>query len=177
MKNKKNYIILIIIILLLVIIIISSKNKLIKQQIDLIVFETVNFKKMNKEKDKDKKEIEINISNKENEKEIEFFKMINNNIKIKEKIYPGTKGDFDIILSSSKTRKYEIEIIDQNRRPKNLEIHFEKNGTIRKKEIKKVKINWEWKYQTDKEGGDQEDTKAGKEIEKYCFKIKVKEID
>ena len=182
MKNRNINITIkacIIIFILLIITMILLNSKIGKKQIDLIFFDMnnlVKYKKKEENKKKNNSIVEINVTKKANEKEIDFLKILNNDIKINKKIYPGINGTFDILLKSNRKIKYEIEIIDKNRKPKNLEMYFEKKGVISKAEPKKIEVNWEWKYSIDKEN-DIEDTKDGIELKKYCFNIRVKEID
>ena len=90
---------------------------------------------------------------------------------VNEKIKPGVKGKFYIILSSNKNLKYEIQILDKNIKPKNFNFNIKKaKGLILLGEIKKIPIEWEWIYESD-ENQDIQDTKDGENLRKYEFQI------
>lgn len=103
-------------------------------------------------------------------------------------IYPGSNGTFYIVLNTKEGNKeieYLMQVEEENNKPKNLkfelnnktynsmeELAKEIKGTIKENSIQIFKIQWYWKYQ-DTSTSDDEDTKDGKNIEKYKFKIKV----
>ena len=105
---------------------------------------------------------------------------------IKEKIAPGTKGEFYVGLKTNKKSQYKIYFISKNNKPINLKFEALENdnlicqantleelsnnlkGTVQKNELKIIKIKWCWEY----ESQGQQDTKDSK-IEKYEFEIHV----
>ena len=91
---------------------------------------------------------------------------------VHEKVAPGTKGEFYIILTSNSTLKYKIDMRAKNQKPQNLKFSILENqeGIIKKGERKKIKATWEWQYETSKIQNKQ-DTKDGENIKKYEFEI------
>ena len=104
---------------------------------------------------------------------------------VDEKIAPGIKGEFDIIIKTNKDTKYQIYFISQNEKPKNLEFKIDKteistnrledlkeylHGNLKKGETKTITIKWNWNYENELEGNIQ-DTKDAKNIDKYVFDI------
>ena len=64
-----------------------------------------------------------------------------------------------------------MEIIYKNNKPENFKIEInEKEGKIKRNEVKKVEIEWEWKYEINKKD-DIKDTEDGKNIDKFNFEI------
>lgn len=198
MKNLKNnrkkiiILILIFIIILCILLKISQSNNLGIQE-DLIFFKLFGIGNIEESKVTTKeesnnsiKESEIikNIKNrfenvyeikvergKTDYQDIDLFQTIDLKTLVNEKIAPGTKGSFYVYLSSNSKVNYQMEIIGKNISPKNFNFEIsEKEGELEKNKIKKVKINWEWPYEISKEENEQ-DTKDGKEIEKYNFEI------
>lgn len=193
-NNRKKIIILILIftIILCILLKISQSNNLGIQE-DLIFFKLFGIGNIEESKVTTKeesnnsiKESEIikNIKNrfenvyeikvergKTDYQDIDLFQTIDLKTLVNEKIAPGTKGSFYVYLSSNSEVNYQMEIIGKNISPKNFNFEIsEKEGELEKNKIKKVKINWEWPYEISKEENEQ-DTKDGKEIEKYNFEI------
>lgn len=113
------------------------------------------------------------------------------------KIAPGTKGSFNIVIDASDSDvgiQYKIEFENESNKPNNLKFKYNENeynsitelendliGTINANEENKIRtltINWEWKYET---GSNQEeisqndiiDTNNGREISNYTFDVNV----
>ena len=109
---------------------------------------------------------------------------------VHEKIAPGTKGSFNINVTSNQNINYKIKFESKNDKPKYLvfykensekkyqnieDMQNELNGYINAKEEQKIKINWEWQYET-KEGDilqDIQDTNDAQNIRSYSFDIYV----
>lgn len=107
---------------------------------------------------------------------------------INEKIAPGTKGKFDIILNSNKKSRYIVKFISENEKPKYLRFKAFLNnciigesdsleklsesltGTIEKYESKRIIIEWYWKFDNME---DYQDTQDSKKIKIYKFDIYV----
>lgn len=103
--------------------------------------------------------------------DIDLFQTIDLKTLVNEKIAPGTKGSFYVYLSSNSDVTYKIEIVGKNISPKNFNFKIsEKEGSLEKNKTKKVKVDWEWPYEINEEENIQ-DTKDGKNIEKYNFEI------
>lgn len=172
-NNRKIIIILIVIfIIILVILYTIAKSKNLKFQEDVIFFKIFgNVNNVFQEKNSNK-QYEIKLKkNKEIYRHIELGDTINRKTLVHEKIAPGTKGNFYIILTSDSQMKYEIKILDKNQKPKNFVFNItEDKGIINAKENKKIEVNWQWDYETNKEN-DIQDTKDGKQLDKYYFEI------
>ena len=193
-NNRKKIIILILIftIILCILLKISQSNNLGIQE-DLIFFKLFGIGNIEESKVTTKEEsnnsikegkIIKNIKNrfenvyeikvergKTDYQDIDLFQTIDLKTLVNEKIAPGTKGSFYVYLSSNSEVNYQMEIIGKNISPKNFNFEIsEKEGKLEKNKIKKIKINWEWPYEISKEENEQ-DTKDGKEIEKYNFEI------
>lgn len=205
--KTKNIMILILIIFIIIIISISmlikSKKTLFKD--DLIFFkifnQTQNKSIENQEKvnleeiyfnnfnynneSKNYKQYIMNVSYKDIDlKNINLIETIDNKTLLNEKIAPGTKGEFEIIIKANQKLKYQIKFESKNEKPQNLIFHIKginknyarledmekdlKGETINKEE--KIHINWEWKYNTNIQN-DKQDTQDGVNIKKYNFNI------
>lgn len=179
MKQKSNNKKMIVIITVVLIILISiylfiQKNNFAIQE-DLIFFKLINSRKENQEKvNKKDNEYELKvIQGNTNFHIINLKQTIDYKTLVNEKIAPGTKGYFNVILTSNETLQYELFIKNKNKAPKNLEFYIqEKTGTIKKNEIKTIQVIWKWKYEISEEK-DIEDTKDGENLEKYNFVIGV----
>lgn len=116
-------------------------------------------------------------------KQINLTDTIHPNTLIREKIAPGTKGKFEIILQSNQKINYRINFKSENEKPENL--NFQIEGKERKytrledmePELmgemlsnKRIIIHWEWEYQKDNTQ-DRQDTKDGERIKQYHFTI------
>lgn len=178
-KKKKIQIIISISILIFVTIFIIYKNSINSEkqaQDDFIFFKFLNQEQNQEEKiNKKTNEYKLKISKGTTKIEnINLLRTVDQKTLINEKVAPGTKGSFDIILISDIDLEYKIEIIGRNQKPKNLKFSIEKEqeGEIRKNETKTIKINWEWCYEINK-NEDMQDTKDGENIKKYNFEILV----
>lgn len=104
---------------------------------------------------------------------------------VKEKIQPGTKGEFEIVLKSNKDIYYKIEFESLNNKPENLnfsikgqkekyktleELTNSLQGNLTKKESKTINIEWNWEYQKGN-NSDIQDTKDGIKLKEYNFLI------
>lgn len=116
-------------------------------------------------------------------KEIYLSDTINKETLIYEKIAPGTKGAFEILLETNEKISYQIKFESKNSKPENLSFHIE--GKDRKyknledmeqdlqgeiSENKSIVIYWEWEYEQN-EIQDLQDTKDGETIQQYNFTI------
>ena len=189
----------ILIVFILIIYIFFNMNKLdVKKFIDELlffkVFNSSDEKKQIQDNSKDAKAKEIkkvyfNVSCRNLDfKNINLNETIKKDTLINEKIAPGTKGEFEIILNTNEDLEYEIKFESNNKKPVNLVFYINGNkneynsldelekklkGRIKKSKTKNIHINWEWIYEVNKEK-DIQDTKDGITIEKYIFKICIK---
>lgn len=121
----------------------------------------------------------------------------NNETLLNNKIAPGTKGSFDIIVDATGSDvgiDYKIDFANQTTKPQNLKFTYDKTtvnnieelesiltGRINANEENKkvtLKIDWEWKYETGNDeteisNNDIIDTKNAKEIQDYEFDVIV----
>lgn len=110
---------------------------------------------------------------------------INRDTLIQEKIAPGTKGAFEIVLDANEKTYYQVKFESKNEKPENLtfkiegkdkkyqrleEMEQELQGEV--KENKRIIIHWEWEYETNQVQNLQ-DTKDGETIKQYHFTIYV----
>lgn len=92
---------------------------------------------------------------------IKLNETIDYNTLIREKIAPGTKGEFEIIIKAKQKVTYGIKFENKSQKPKNLkfyqkgkekkyenleEMEEELQGRIEEKE-QKIVINWVWEYE------------------------------
>lgn len=158
-------------------------------QEDLIFFSLLSKENYIENKvDDNNKDIMFEIGNDKTQvQRIDFCNIIKNKTLINQKIAPGTKGDFNIILKGIEENNYKIMFKSQNDKPLNLQFYTENSGIryqtledlgdelfgkISKNEKKKITINWEWVYEINSEN-DNIDTKDAKKIRKYIFYIYV----
>lgn len=170
--NRKKIVILILIFIIILFILFKIlQSEKFNFQEDLIFFKIFGVGKIQEEgNEKSEYEIEV-IKGKSNYKEIELLQTIDIKTLVNEKVAPGTKGSFNVFLTSNSDVDYEVEIIDKNNKPKNLKFEInEKVGKIEKDEVKKVEINWEWPYEINVEE-DLQDTKDGENIDEFNFEI------
>ncbi len=116
---------------------------------------------------------------------------------INNKIAPGTKGSFDIIVDgtgSDVAIDYKIEFLDESAKPQNLKFKYLDNeynsiselenslsGRINANDENKsrtLKIDWEWKYETGSTEeeiiqNDKIDTQDAQNISEYTFNVIV----
>ena len=170
-SRKKIFILILIFIIIICMLFKITQSEKIDFQEDLIFFKIFGEEKI-KEQSNDKSEYEIQVIKGESSyKEIELLQTIDVTTLVNKKVAPGTKGRFYVFLTSKSNVNYEIEILDKNKKPKNFKFKInEKVGIIRKNEVKKVEINWEWPYEINIEENSQ-DTKDGESIEKFYFEI------
>jgi len=191
MKKQKSKLIIIIITSLILIIFLFQvrKNASNRFQDDLIFFKLFSSgKEENKIKllsgDKIEQSYNFQVSYKNIDlKNINLSDTINKNSLIREKIAPGTKGEFEILLHSNKKMNYRIQFKSTNEKPKNLYFQIKGNdikyqrledmetklkGEI--KENKSIVIQWKWDYEKD-EIENIQDTKDGEKIKRYNFTI------
>lgn len=116
-------------------------------------------------------------------KEVKLLDTIDKNFLVRGKVAPGTRGNFNIFITSNEDSKYQIKFKSENEKPKNLKFCYSNkkcerleelekylNGNINKLEEKTIQIDWIWEYES---GEDSIDTYDGKNIENYQFKIGV----
>lgn len=122
-----------------------------------------------------------------NFKQIDLEETIKDETLINEKIAPGIKGEFEIIIRTNKDTQYNVKFISKNEKPQNLEFNIknrkekvrnleelekELTGIIKKNKEEKITIEWEWKYENSKENNIK-DTEDAKKIKKYQFEIQA----
>lgn len=208
-KKKKTIVIIFVIITVVIILLFQFKNKNLKSdfqdyllffklygdsQSSNIKFDRLINKKVIKSIDTDKSVVEyyFDVSYKNTDfKDINLMETIDSKTLINEKIAPGTKGEFAIILNTNQNLRYRIEFQSQNEKPYNLkfrlkdtekeyrtleELQKEMQGEIYINETKKIDVCWEWKYESDGENlksQDIQDVLDGTKIQKYNFTINV----
>lgn len=178
-KKKKVQIISSIAILILIMIFIICKNSLnsnSEPKDDFIFFKFLN-QEQNQQEEINKKtnQYKLKISKGETKKEnINLLRTVDKETLVNEKVAPGTKGSFEIILVSNIDLEYKIEIIGKNEKPKNLNFLIEngQEGKIGKNEQKTILVNWKWDYEINSKE-DKQDTKDGENIKKHNFEIIV----
>ena len=191
MKKKKYIIILIIIIIC--ILLYFNKFSIYKDLYEdiLLLTETANNKKNIYDKSKEQNSNEnvkyiFNIKCKDTKlKAVNLSDTIKKETMVKEKIAPGLKGEFSIVLNANQDTKYNVIFNSINIKPKNLRFvneetktvvknleEFEKllTGNLKKDETKTITISWYWQYENTQEGNRQ-DTIDSKNIQNYQFKI------
>ena len=175
MNMKKIGYILIVLILILILIILQIYKYKENNSDDIMIFGLWNDIG-------DKNEYVINPQN-HTTVQIDVFKTINNATKVYKKIATGSFGSFVIKLTRPIQSNYEIEIKDVTTKPKNLVFIIDGKKYYFAKEMEekinekfasanKIKINWEWKYESSQEE-DIEDTKDGENAQRYIFEIKA----
>lgn len=107
---------------------------------------------------------------------------------VNEKIAPGIKGNFDIIIYSNHNAHYYVDFTSKNDKPYNLkfniigtnikvnsleELSTYLQGNIEKEGKRIIKIGWEWQYENGDIGNIQ-DTNDAKTITEYSFDINAK---
>ena len=116
-----------------------------------------------------------------NEVEIDVFSTIDD--KLYKKIAPGAKGGFVIQFKRDMNLKYKIKMTEKTEKPHNLFFTIEntKYASLDEmedainenfKSTERISIYWEWEYYID-DIHDIQDTKDGKNIERYIFKIEA----
>lgn len=177
-KKQKQTKVIGIFILIFIILFISmyviSQAKDIDFRDDLIFFKFWNSSKENNNQTMKQYEMQI-INQKPIYQPISLLRTVDSKTLVKEKIAPGTKGNFEILLTSNTDMNYKIELVNQNQKPQNFQFYFIEgnSGYIKARESKKIKVNWEWKYETSKSENKQ-DTKDGETLDLYNFEICVR---
>lgn len=137
-------------------------------------------------KEKNENTYLLNLSDKKLDFEvINLWDTVSPQTIMKEKIAPGTQGEFNLILQAKETVNYQLKINSLSNKPQNLqfqekttgktvnqleELESVLSGTLEKQKSETYSIHWIWKYETNQEK-DKQDTKDGKELEKYQFEI------
>lgn len=116
-------------------------------------------------------------------KNIYLADTINDKVKVREKIAPGTEGKFEIILQANQNINYQIMFKSQNDKPKNLNFIIEgKDKKYTRLEDmeqdlkgemtgnKRITIHWRWEYEIN-QTEDVQDTQDGQKIKQYYFTI------
>ena len=119
--------------------------------------------------------------------DINLANTVNYDTLIKEKIAPGTSGNFNLILISTQDIDYQVKFESKNEKPKNLKFFVDGmkqefnsleelqqilQGHLYAKEEKIIKINWKWDYENS-DIGNRQDTEDSKNIFQYNFEVKV----
>ena len=194
MKKVTKYILIILILVSIIFTFFSLKRTDLMD--DFIIFKlfsdsNVNLEKIKKEKlnlnnSKEYPIYEFNVSYKKTKLEgINLLDTIDNKTLVKEKVAPGTKGNFTIRIKSNEDINYEILFNSLNEKPKNLifeykNIKYQKLedlqkdliGKIAKKETIDINISWEWEYKISSKE-DIQDTKDGEKLKNYNFTIET----
>ncbi len=201
MKNKKNkkIISLIIVILIVIILVFCILQKSNLFQDNLIFFKILNSDNSNKNLQNDPifynniteyKEANNPLFfyvtyNKTKFKSINLMDTIDKKTLVKEKIAPGTKGHFEIILISNRDINYKVIFENLNEKPQNLvfsikgsdkeyynlnELQKDLIGNLEKNRVKRIDVNWRWIYENNL-ANNLQDTKDGINLDKYKFNI------
>lgn len=207
MKRKKKIYVIIFIIAILILCFLLYSAQYIFLQEDLLFFHFFNDISLStntKDKEENKKESRIKESTEQNyfnslqvyfkvqsqklqSQDLNLFQTLHPQTLVYEKIAPGTKGNFDIVLYSKEQQSYEITFKSENEKPTNLQFYITENekyntlealddtlkGDISKNEEKKISVYWEWCYEQNEEANKQ-DTLEAKQIRNYHFLIYVK---
>ena len=201
MKNKKNkkIISLIIVILIVIILIFCILQKSKFFQDNLIFFKILNSSNISENSQNDHI-FYNNIAEYKEQNNPLFFYVTYNETKfksinlmdtidkktlVKEKIAPGTKGHFEIVLISNRDINYKIIFENLNEKPQNLvfsikgsdreynnlnELQQELIGNLEKNKVKRIDVNWRWKYENNL-ADNLQDTKDGINLDMYKFNI------
>ena len=194
MKKVTKYILIILILIFIIFTFFSLKRTDLMD--DFILFKlfsdsNISLEKIQKEKlnlnnSKEYPIYEFNVSYKKTKLEgINLLDTIDNKTLVKEKVAPGTKGNFTIRIKSNEDINYEILFNSLNEKPKNLifkykNIKYQKledlqkdlKGKIAKKETIDINISWEWEYKISSKE-DIQDTKDGEKLKNYNFTIET----
>lgn len=163
-------------------------------QEDLIFFDFLNISKQhysNKigpNESSNNNEI-INIEkNKITEQKIDLFQLLQKNIQIREKLFPGSNGYVSVILKSKEEINYKAYLKNESEKPINLKLYLSEGkkqyndveevadnlyGKVAKNQNKKINIIWNWEYEQNTLKN-QQDTSDAKKIREYKFTICVK---
>ena len=142
----------------------------------------------NESSNKNKYQFRVSYKN-INFKKINLLETIDKDTLLYEKIAPGTRGSFNIVLDSNQSLKYRIEFQSINEKPQNLKFEALKDGELLKKsntleELSKslkgdknqkinITINWYWNFESlnNQEVVDIQDTRDAENIKRYEFSI------
>ena len=191
-KSKKVKYILIIVVIIFIIFFIFKSNRIdfIDDFIFFKLFSNVNTSDSNQENLNQTKinfpVYEFNVSYKSTRFEgVDLLDTVDNKTLVKEKVAPGTKGEFVIRINSNEDMYYEVYFNSINEKPKNLTFIYNNNkyqtldelekdliGEIRKKETIDIEIKWEWEYKIN-EREDIQDTLDGEKLVNYNFTIET----
>lgn len=197
MKKQKRKVILsvILVLILCIFLFLTRKEQDNKFQEELIFFKLFSsgqellqkdtlLSKNQTTEEKTNKQYHFNISYQNIDfKNINLSDTIHKETLVQEKIAPGTKGAFEILLETDEKINYQIKFESKNKKPQNLIFQIDKNdrkyksledmeaelkGEISKN--KRIIIYWEWEYEKNAIENLQ-DTKDGESIKQYCFTI------
>lgn len=192
-RNKKTYKYILFFILLIIFIkIFFLKNLSNAQAVDDILFFKLltngNFTTDSNVIYQQEYKFKINYSDM-NFKSVDLSQTINKDTLVYEKIAPGTRGSFNILLETNRNLNYKVLFYSLNEKPKNLNFIALKNerflanantleelsdsisGFISRNEKITITINWYWNYENDSEEYNIQDTNDAENIRRYQFNI------
>lgn len=128
---------------------------------------------------------------------INLAQTYNSSTLMQNRIAPGTRGSFDIIVDARGSEvgiDYDVKFLNETNKPTNLNFNY--NGTIvssirdlqellkgnipadSTEKVKTFTIQWFWNYETgtaeeEKSKSDIQDTKDGKSLDEYSFDVIV----
>lgn len=186
MKKFIKILLIVILVFLCVIVKLKINSKNVKK--DDFLFLKI-FQNQNKFQEKEEYTFMVNYKNK-SFKSINLLDTLDQNVS--KKIAPGTSGKFNIVLNSNHNLKYRVEFKSKSDKPQNLnfiiivdgrnlfrtnnleEISGKISGKIEKNQKINLTVLWQWPYENEKDFNvDVQDTKDGKNIEKYQFEVTV----
>lgn len=192
--KKRTKRVLIILMVVIIYIIIHKFFRYSFFQEDLIFFDFLNISKQHHSnkigpnESSNNKEI-INIEkNKITEQKIDLFQLLQENIQIREKLFPGSNGYVSVILKSKEEINYKAYLKNESEKPINLKLYLSEGkkqyndveevvdnlyGKVAKNQNKKINIIWNWEYEQNALKN-QQDTSDAKKIREYKFTICVK---
>ena len=193
MKKRTKRVLIILMVVIIYIIIYKFFRYSFFQE-DLIFFDFLNISKQHHSnkigpnESSNNKEI-INIEkNKITEQKIDLFQLLQKNIQIKEKLFPGSNGYVSVILKSKEEINYKAYLKNESEKPINLKLYLSEGkkqyndveefadnlyGKVAKNQNKKINIIWNWEYEQNALKN-QQDTSDAKKIKEYKFTICVK---
>ena len=179
MKNVKK-VIFIIIAILIILLLCYLKYKNSSELENILIFNLYENTKEN--------QYFFDITSGENKTEtIDLLNTLKAKGNTQEKIAPGMKGEFEIVLKSSTKRNYQIQFNSYNAKPQNLLFNIKNDnnivekleklskklrGTLDKNKEEKINIEWIWKYEINN-NSDKQDTADGMNIKDYRFNIDI----
>ena len=173
MKKLIKILLIVILVFLCVIVKLKINSKNVKK--DDFLFLKI-FQNQNKFQEKEEYTFMVNYKNKS-------FKLINLSDtldqNVSKKIAPGTSGKFNIVLNSNHNLKYRVEFKSKSDKPQNLNFIIIVDGknlfrTNNLDEKINLTVLWQWPYENEEDSNvDVQDTKDGKNIEKYQFEVTV----